>query len=475
MNKRVLWPTLVSVVVMVVLVGTVVSRLFVAPANAMPGKVPALPAPSSPPAYAVGVSANHRYLVDQYGKPFLLIGDAPQCMATNLSLTDMNYFFAQREQEGFDAMWADILCGPYTGGRADYATYDGIVPFTTPGDLSTPNPKYFARIDAMVKLAAAHGMTLLLEPAETGSFRDLLRSNGVTKDFAYGEYIGTRYRSAPNIIWLSGNDYQTNEWASYDPYTTALARGLRSANPRRLQTVELNYPVSLSTDNRNWAGLININSAYTYAPTYADVLRGYDRTPSMPVVMIEANYEGENNTGGPPTGGDVLRRQEYWTMLSGATGQVYGDHYTWGFQFGPWKDQLNTTGSAQLTIMVKLLRSIPWYDLVPDQTHRLVTSGFGTPTSAGPVSNSNYVAAAMTTDRNLAIAYLPTPSAVTVDMSRFSAPVTARWFDPTNGRYTPVTNGLIPNIGSHLFKPNGLNSQGDGDWVLVLSTKVIAS
>ena len=237
--------------------------------------------------------------------------------------------------------------------------------------------------------------------------------------------------------------------------------------------MELNYPVSLSTDNPNWASLININSAYTYAPTYADVLRGYDRTPPMPVVMIEANYEGENNAGGPPTGGDVLRRQEYWTMLSGATGQVYGDHYTWGFQFGPWKDQLDSSGSAQLSIMVKLFRSIPWYNLVPDQSHRLVTSGFGTPTSAGTVSNSNYVTAAMTTDRNLAIMYLPTLSAVTVDMGRFSAPVTARWFDPTNGRYAAVTDGPIPNIGSHVFKPKGVNSQGDGDWVLVLSTKVI--
>lgn len=130
----------------------------------------------------------------------------------------------------------------------------------------------------MVKLAAAHGMTLLLQAAETGSFRDLLRSNGAAKDFAYGAYIGARYRHAPNIIWLSGNDYQTDQWATFDPYTTALARGLRSTDPRRLQTVELNSAVSLSTDNPNWAGLVSLNSAYTYAPTYAEVLRATPRT-----------------------------------------------------------------------------------------------------------------------------------------------------------------------------------------------------
>jgi hypothetical protein len=41
-------------------------------------------------------------------------------------------------------------------------------------------------------------------------------------------------------------------------------------------------------------------------------------------VWIEANYDFEHNLntdGGSPAN---LRRQEYWTMLSGTTGQVYG-------------------------------------------------------------------------------------------------------------------------------------------------------
>ena len=46
--------------------------------------------------------------------------------------------------------------------------------------------------------------------------------------------------------------------------------------------------------------------------------------------MVEANYEGENDYTGPGT----LRRQEYWTLLSGATGQFYGNKYTWQFLKG---------------------------------------------------------------------------------------------------------------------------------------------
>jgi hypothetical protein len=367
-------------------------------------------------------------------------------------------------------MWVDILCGPYTGGRSDYGTYDRLVPFTKPGDLSTPNPAYFARIDSMVQLAENHGMTLLLQPAETGSFRTLLRSNGAKKDFDYGAFIGSRYNKSPNIIWLSGNDYQTDQWAAFDEYTMALARGLRSTDPSHLQTVELNYPVSLSTDNPKWAATVDVNAAYTYWPTYAAVLKGYNRTPTMPVIMIEANYEGENNTGGPPTADATLRRQEYWTTLSGATGQLYGNHYTWGFQYGPWRERLDTVAVTQLGYLVRLFQCLAWYDLVPDQDHRLLTDGYGPAVTTGHVSDSTYATAAMTADSSLGLVYLPTTRSIKIDMSRFGGPVTGRWYDPTNGAYTTIAGSPFANSGSHMFSPNGKNNAGDDDWVLVLTS-----
>ena len=60
------------------------------------------------------------------------------------------------------------------------------------------------------------------------------------------------------------------------------------------------------------------------------MLKAYNAQPTQPVFMVEANYEFENNTEGPTTTDETLRRQEYWTMLSGATGQLYGNGYTWG-------------------------------------------------------------------------------------------------------------------------------------------------
>ena len=83
-----------------------------------------------------------------------------------------------------------------------------IPPFTTPGDLSTPNEAYFARVDRMIQLAAQYGLVVLLDPAETGGWLDMMVANGVDKDRAYGQYLGRRYAGFSNIIWMSGNDYR---------------------------------------------------------------------------------------------------------------------------------------------------------------------------------------------------------------------------------------------------------------------------
>ena len=147
----------------------------------------------------------------------------------------------------------------------------------------------------------------------------------------YGRYLGNRYKDFPNIIWLSGNDFQQWKVATNDAVMTAIALGIKDEDPNRLQTVELNYQASCSLDDPNWAPIVGLNLAYSYYATYAEVLHGYNQSSNIPVFMGEANYEYETNAdedGGPP---HVLRMQEYWTMLSGAAGQLYGNHYTWTF------------------------------------------------------------------------------------------------------------------------------------------------
>jgi hypothetical protein len=291
------------------------------------------------------VSANGRYLI-QSGTPYLITGDSPQGLMVNLSPADADAFFADRQAAGFNVMWINLLCDTYTGGRADGSTYDGVIPFSTPGDLSTPNESYFARVDTMLNLAAQHGLTVLLDPAETGGWLGVLSSNGVSKARDYGHFLGTRYRAFGNIVWMSGNDFQSWPTPADDAVVQAVALGIRDIDDRHIHTVELDYPVSGSLDDPSWAPIIQLNASYTYYPTYAQVLTDYNRMPIVPTFLVEANYEFEHNAADEGTP-EILRRQAYWSLLSGAAGQMYGNHFTWPFLDG-WQGELDTAGALQM-------------------------------------------------------------------------------------------------------------------------------
>src|SRR5204863_9780343 len=144
------------------------------------------------------------------------------------------------------------------------------------------------------------------------------------------------YKNVPNIIWMSGNDFQSWHNPDDDALARAVAEGIRDTAPNMLQTVELDYFRSSSLDNAAWRPLIQVDLVYTYYPTYAEVQKEYSRPDFKPVVLIEANYEFENNFSPVVTGPQILRRQAYWTMLSGAAGQFYGNKYTWQFAHD-WK------------------------------------------------------------------------------------------------------------------------------------------
>jgi hypothetical protein len=414
------------------------------------------------PIYPLRVSPNGRYLVDQNGVPFLIVGDSPQAMIGDLSETDAELFLANRRATGFNTVWINLLCNNYTGCGADGRTVDGIAPFSTAGDLGTPNEAYFAHADRVIRLAATYGIAVLLDPIETGGWLPMLRANGPVKSQAFGRYLGRRYGAFPNVVWMSGNDFQSWAAAGDDALVLAVAQGIKDADPTHLQTIELNYFVSASLDDQRWAPLIGLDAAYTYAPTYAEVLKEYNRA-GVPTFMVEANYELEHDYTGPLT----LRRQEYWAMLSGAAGQLYGNRDTWQFLPG-WKGRLDTQGSIELGYLSSLLAGRAWYALVPDQLHQVVTAGGGTFTASGSVNASDYVTAARTPDGALVIAYMPSARPISVDLTQLTGPVIARWYDPTRGTYVGIAGSPFANSGIHQFVPPGLNGGGADDWVLVL-------
>jgi hypothetical protein len=131
-----------------------------------------------------------------------------------------------------------------------------------------------------------------------------------------------------------------------------------------------------------------------------------------------------------------------------------------------------TTGAAHLLIWKNFFNSIAWYNLVPDQAHVVGTAGYGSlPTRGTKFGKTTYNTVAATPDGTCAVAYFlygQTP-ALTVNMAKFAGPVTAQWFDPTNGTYSKLSGSPFANTGRQNFSPSGNNSAGDPDFVLLLT------
>ena len=463
-------PALLMVLTLLGSVGTGV-RLAAAPPDG-PG--------ASSPVYPLKVSTNGRYLVDQNNTPFLIVGDTPQGLMGQLTEAQAESYFADRQAHGFNTMgWIDVACAGHDfPNNMEGATPDGIRPFTgyvsggtdyTHYDLTKPNEAYFTRLDHIVTLAAKHGIWVFIDPIETIGWLVTLRNNGLTAAYAYGQYLGNRYKSFPNVAWLNGNDFNTWKDPKDDALVEAVAKGIKSTDPGHLQTVELNVFTSSSFDDPTWVPLISLNSTYTYSPTYMQMLHSYNQTPVAPAYLVEAHYDWED-VGKPPDFGtpSVLRREEYWTMLSGGTGQFYGNRYTWSFASG-WESHIDTVGVTQLKVWKEFFSSLPWQDLVPDQQHTAVTAGLGTFGDLQTrVSKSDFCTAAKTPDGSFVVAYMPTAREITVNMASLKGPANAKWFDPTNGAYTTIPGGPFANTGTRQFMPPGNNHDGDGDWVLLL-------
>jgi hypothetical protein len=425
------------------------------------------------------------------GQPFLMVADSAQAMATNIAGSDIDLYLSTRASQGFNTIQFDLVATPYVGNNnANYATVGGIRPFT--GALvTTPNPTYFALMDSYVQKCLDLGMVAFINPYETGNGLNDLNNAGTSAVFAFGQYIGNRYKSFPNVMYHLGNDCDIRSSGSYDMMVN-LANGILSADLNHLMTIELFFvgsglSVQKTTAFTNMGGFgrfnfLSLQGCYTYNAAYECALQAYNDTstsfigdagtnnnPKAPSILLEANYEKSTLWGGGAP--DNLRRQAYCCLTCGQSGQIYG-HWSI-FQFlSDWKTALSSVGKADLIRWKNFCNSLPWQNLIPDQAHAVGISGFGTPKLSEFPQDSNYCTVAATADGRYCVAYFPGGGGVTslvVDMTKFAGPVTARWFDPTSASFATISGSPFGNTGTHSFTPSGNNSAGDSDWVLLLT------
>jgi hypothetical protein len=450
----------------------------------IPGEVASPPAPWPAPApntrtppqgppFVTSVSPNGRYFVDQYGRPILVKGDSPWALLTRLSPQQARLWFADRQTQGLNAAIVSLIGAVANGAPSDDgATFDGLLPFVD-GDVLQWQGPYWERVTRYLRLAAEDGITVMLYPIDGWTIGHSFVPKSIEQCHQYGGKVAERFRDLPNIVWMSGGDYDSasehpSRASDVDHCIDAMMRGIRETGDGRPFSMQFN-PQSSSTDNPFWESRVDWNFAYTYEPTYEAVLHAYQRVPAIPAVLGEANYERENNQPRtPPTTDETLRRQVLWALTSGAAGEFVGSS-DWLFQDG-WEHRLSTRALTQITRLRTLFSTLTWWQLVPDIDNPLVTAGRGTELTTHDAKvgmtdmlENDYVTAARTPDGHLAVIYLPTQRRISVNISAMAAGTRAAWIDPTSGRRDPIPM-------SETFTPPGTNAEGDSDWLLILTS-----
>jgi hypothetical protein len=398
--------------------------------------------------YPLKISPGKRYLVDQKNAPFLIQGDSPWSLIVGLTRTEAELYLEDRRLKGFNTLMVNLIEHKFKGPL----NRDGEKPFSTPGDFSTPNEKYFAHADWVLKKAAEKGIQLLLAPCYLGykdtdeGWYEEIQSNGTAKCREYGRFLGKRYKDFDNILWLMGGD-RSPEKALDEVREIAL--GISEYDSRHLFSAHC-APEQSAVDGYPGESWLNVNCTYTYEIVHKKIRADYHRIPVMPFFLIESTYEGEHNS--TPV---QIRRQAYWAILGGAMGQLIGNRPIWLFDPG-WQAALNLPGSQDMVHIRSLFLSRSWQDLIPDESHSIVTQGIG------EFNGLDYVSAAGTADGGTVIAYLPVGRTITVDMSKVSgSQIKAWWYNPRTGKVEPA--GQFPSSGLREF-----TAPDNSDWVLVL-------
>jgi hypothetical protein len=417
------------------------------------------------------VDPTGRFLVDQVGKPFLVVGDTAWSLIVQPDPKDIVRYLDDRRRRGFNSIIVNLIehkfCSNAPGTRA------GLAPFRQPGDFGTPSPEYFDFAHGVVKRANDRGIVVWLAPAYLGSgggdegwFRHM-KASGPGKIRAYGRFVGERFKDLPNIVWLLGGDFtprKEDQWT-----VTEVAQGIRETDPKHLMSGH-GTPGPSAVEAFGDQPWLAVNSAYSYDPNlFRPMLDAYLRKPTRPFVLIESVYEGEHDA--KP---EQIRRQAYWAMLSGACGQFFGNNPIWRYD-GPglfpaktsWQEALDGIGSCDMSRLRGLFARLPWYHLIPEEKHVLVVDGFGQGTATALT--------ALTADRRLSVTYVPStgtgPRTLKVDLGQISGRVKARWFNPSSGQDLAIEDPTIVAARIQPFRTPGDNGTGTNDWVLILEAR----
>jgi len=378
---------------------------------------------SNPDAYPgpIAVSSDGRGFVDVQGRPFFWLGDTAWPLFAQYTLDEAKAYLDNRSRKGFTVVQGVLAWGGGTGFEeaAPGPNWAGHRPWLE--SPAAPNPVYFENVDDLLRIAASRGLILAMLPT-WGYYVNDVQTFNTENAFAYGRWLGSRYKEAPNVIWASGGDRVPT---GFEPVWRALAMGLRAGDGgAHLITY---HPCGWQSSSyffhcENWLDFNMIETWTDWPMIYPAVAADAALAPRKPVVLGEPAYEdGPEYPLGPITP-LIVRRQAWWAFMAGGF-FTYGQDQMWRMDPG-WTSAFDTPGAGQMTIFKSIVTAHKWWELFPNQG-----------LLAGGVSSERTLnAACRSADGTRGMIYLSSQCHALVKLDRIATRnVKVTWVNPADG------------------------------------------
>ena len=156
-----------------------------------------------------------------------------------------------------------------------------------------------------------------------GWYETLLAQPSRETCFAWGEWLGRRYRDWPNVLWFALGDYTPPSGSEGEARARAIIDGIKAAGARQLFLAEPSGPTGIPTlDAKAFADVVDLSSFYGYGRSgrgecYEQADAAFRISPPKPAWVQEGGYEFEDNTGGFTGESYETRRTRFWAVLGG--------------------------------------------------------------------------------------------------------------------------------------------------------------
>lgn len=397
------------------------------------------------------VSANHRYLQHENGKPFFWLGETGWLLPQKLDRSEVNYYLECCQKAGYNVVQVQTMNGvPATNLYGASSLPDGFNFKNVEKDKSSTS--YWGNMDYVIKQAEQHGIYIGMVCVWGGLVKAGLMN--VEQAKAYGRFLANRYKNSPNIVWIIGGDIR----GDVKPEVwTALATTIKSIDKNHLMTFHP-FGRTMSATWWNDAEWLDFNmfqsghrrygqkkgdgdtsvSPNTEEDNWRYAQQSLAMTPLKPVLDGEPSYEGIpqglHDPKQPLWQACDVRRYAYWAVFSGCFGHTYGNNAIMQFYrpgngggYGctkPWYDALSDPGFQQMRHLKELMLLFPFEDRVPDQSIVLGGEGY------------RYDRLTATRGKDYMLVYNYSARPMQVDLTKISgSKKKAWWFNPSDGTF----------------------------------------